>query len=414
MSLIFVRKSEIFLHLIFYAYVLLLLAKKTYDFQDGYLDIVILGIVTIALLIRPGELYVAVMRLFRESFFKYALLLLAYYIALSNVSYNSVENIAIEFLSVFKWLIYFISGYLFSSVYDTREGEFPPKRSFVLFAWFVLWYSVLTYNWSGVGGGSLFGFYTNSYESLFSLRSVFALFAFVVFAYGLKTCKEDMLIGVGLLVSSFLFLFMSGNRKMIIAVMLIVALYNFGRRSKSVTDLFKYVTIVITIIMLSMTSLFESSIEEYTNVEQPRISSYIVSYKIAIDNFPIGSGPATFGSKGSFVNYSPIYGKYGLDNKWGFREGDNVHFYNDTYWAQVIGQYGFMGVILVFIVIMKVFKFTRMQQHGAHNKVILYAVLFLSVVTPALQRIEIALFIFFALGLDAQRSRRMVNAIRSC
>ncbi|EMG28737.1 hypothetical protein X560_2382 [Listeria fleischmannii 1991] len=72
------------------------------------------------------------------------------------------------------------------------------------------------------------------------------------------------------------------------------------------------------------------------------------SIKIARDNFPFGAGLGMFGSNAARVDYSPYFSKYNLDDVWGLTK-ENPHFATDSYWAMIIGELGFLGVICMLI-----------------------------------------------------------------
>lgn len=404
-------KPIFFLRTVFFIYVLGVIAKKLLSFQDGFIDIFILSVFFILLSLKPQKLLDGVNSLLSKNFFIFFLFFTIYFIILSFSSFNTFVLIALEYLSVLKWLIYFFIGYLFAYVYPMKSIVFPGRIDLMLFTAFVLIYSLLTYNWSGMGGiSTLFGFYENSYASIYSLRSVFAMFGLIVFIYALNSKNS---INIFLLFSSFVFLFMSGNRKMLIVFLIIILFLNLQGKYRTVLKIFRFLVGVVVLIVLIQTSLFEKSMREYSTLQQPRLYTYFNSFKIAKDYFPIGSGPATFASKGSMVNYSPIYHKYGMDQRWGFRPDDEKHFYNDTYWAQVIGQYGFIGttlLLLIYFSIMKVLPERRTTILSSHT--ILISLLFISFVTPSLQRIEMALFIFFVLGMEASTFKHSRKALK--
>lgn len=80
----------------------------------------------------------------------------------------------------------------------------------------------------------------------------------------------------------------------------------------------------------------------FFNSTEARSVLYSVSYKIAKDYFPLGSGFSTFGSDLSRKNYSPLYYQYGISNVWGLTPSD-PRFITDTQWASVLGETGFLG-----------------------------------------------------------------------
>lgn len=70
------------------------------------------------------------------------------------------------------------------------------------------------------------------------------------------------------------------------------------------------------------------------------------SVDIAKDYFPFGAGLGMFGSNASRLDYSPLYNEYHLSHVWGLSEL-NPAFITDSYWAMIIGETGFLGVILL-------------------------------------------------------------------
>ncbi len=409
------QNSSILLSIIFIFYTMGIILKKIFLFQDGLLDIGILTLLLFFLLLKPKKMIKGIKQLFKKKLFLLFLLLTLYYISLSFISHNTFKLIFLEYLSVFKWLIYFFIGYIFAHSYNSNFEAFPKKNDLLLFSLFLLIYSILFYNWSGIGGiNTLFGFYHNSYSSIFSLRSVFALFGFIVFIYGINSFNTKRKSSLFLIFSSLVFLFMSGNRKMLIAYFLVLLFMKFKSKYKKILKFLRILLSLFIILLITQLSIFQKSKEEYSSNKQPRIFTYIKSFEIASDYFPFGSGPATFASKGSMVNYSPIYKKYNMDKKWGFGKNDKVHFYNDTYWAQIIGQYGVIGLILVLMIYLEIANQFKYSNSKINYKVVLLILLFLSLVTPALQRIEISLFIFFSLGIRLKviQDKRKLNEER--
>lgn len=85
--------------------------------------------------------------------------------------------------------------------------------------------------------------------------------------------------------------------------------------------------------------------------------------RIANDFFPLGGGFATFGSEMSGRYYSPLYMLYGMSNRAAFIYDNPTGCYiNDTYLGMVMGQFGWIGTILlllIFIIIVR--KLLRTQ-----------------------------------------------------
>ena len=79
------------------------------------------------------------------------------------------------------------------------------------------------------------------------------------------------------------------------------------------------------------------------------------SFKIANDYFPIGTGFGTYGSYFSGENYSPVYRMYGIDKVWGLSE-EGTFFISDSFWPMILGQFGYLGLILYLICIILIYS----------------------------------------------------------
>lgn len=102
---------------------------------------------------------------------------------------------------------------------------------------------------------------------------------------------------------------------------------------------------------------FRANLEEnisYINAvgieEHVRLIMYFVSFEIALDHFPFGSGAGSFGSLASISNYfSPFYDIYGVsivptNSREAVEYG--IHTLLDTYWPHILAESGFIGTAL--------------------------------------------------------------------
>ncbi|MFC3230911.1 hypothetical protein ACFOGJ_26940 [Marinibaculum pumilum] len=75
-----------------------------------------------------------------------------------------------------------------------------------------------------------------------------------------------------------------------------------------------------------------------------RTLMYLISFDLAVDNFPLGAGIGTFGSLASFTTFfSPIYDQTGLSLIYG---ASRLHPYylQDVFWPKVLGESGWIGL----------------------------------------------------------------------
>lgn len=75
-----------------------------------------------------------------------------------------------------------------------------------------------------------------------------------------------------------------------------------------------------------------------------RAAMYVVSWQIAVDRFPFGSGGGTFASNPTKdAGGSPVLQQYGLDTLQGLTAQDTT-FLMDVFWPKVLAEAGFLGL----------------------------------------------------------------------
>lgn len=91
------------------------------------------------------------------------------------------------------------------------------------------------------------------------------------------------------------------------------------------------------------------------NQNAPRYKLFYYAFITAKNFFPIGSGFATYASTMAISNYSLLYTEYKFNNIWGM-SSENSAFLMDSYYPQIIGQFGILGTITYIIFIYSIFK----------------------------------------------------------
>jgi hypothetical protein len=75
----------------------------------------------------------------------------------------------------------------------------------------------------------------------------------------------------------------------------------------------------------------------------PRIALFQGAQHLAIANFPLGAGLATFGSYLDEGREFATYGQLGLESSYGFRRGET--FVSDNYVAHILAERGYAGLV---------------------------------------------------------------------
>jgi hypothetical protein len=152
---------------------------------------------------------------------------------------------------------------------------------------------------------------------------------------------------------SGLFTLIAWRRKSIIGVvaMLILAAVLHGRLTRQ--NRLRAVVIVGLVAMLAATvlapylgGLWAFTVREYATdpYSTARFALHYTSVLIAADNFPFGTGLASFASHASRVFYSDVYYHYGLTNVWGLSP-QFPEFITDTFWPMVLGEGGVAALV---------------------------------------------------------------------
>lgn len=78
--------------------------------------------------------------------------------------------------------------------------------------------------------------------------------------------------------------------------------------------------------------------------------------EIAKEYCPIGAGFASYATHASGVYYSDIYMRFHLNHVWGL-EKKNFMFLSDCFWPAILGQFGFLGLIIFLVLLVFVFAY---------------------------------------------------------
>ncbi len=90
------------------------------------------------------------------------------------------------------------------------------------------------------------------------------------------------------------------------------------------------------------------------NNPNARTQLLVKSVSIANDHFPLGAGYATYNSYFSQYPYSSLYYTYDLSTIYGLTE-KNSAFVSDSFWPMIIGQFGWVGLILFALALLFLF-----------------------------------------------------------
>lgn len=141
--------------------------------------------------------------------------------------------------------------------------------------------------------------------------------------------------------------------------------------------------------------------------ESARSALTQMSFVIAKDYFPIGTGFGTYASNVAAEHYSPVYYMYGLSSVHGLTESRMV-FGSDTFWPIIIGQTGVIGTIcyvfILFTMFRRVLAVRSINLHAYTSGIFMFAYLMISSTSEPTfcnsVSIPLALLIGFILAIE--------------
>lgn len=149
---------------------------------------------------------------------------------------------------------------------------------------------------------------------------------------------------------SALIVFRSGSGMGSLAILLVVLVYLFLERQTKIK--MRYIIIAIPICLW----VAREEIEGYLlDIDAARFQLFYYGFITANRYFPFGAGFATYGSSTAADYYSKLYLEYGFDSKWGLSK-ESPYFLTDSYYPQIIGQFGYIGLIIYLVFIYKIIK----------------------------------------------------------
>lgn len=136
-----------------------------------------------------------------------------------------------------------------------------------------------------------------------------------------------------------------------------------------------------------------------------RNALYFTAIHIARDYFPLGTGQGTYGSVPSKLSDERVMNDYGINHIYGLDGGD-PDFRLDTHWAYILGENGYLGMLLYLILFFfPILLIRKIRGHAPEYKAyrffVTLSILVLTIESFALPLPNRLNFIFIYCGLTA-------------
>ncbi len=264
------------------------------------------------------------------------------------------DGIAIfgDFINFYKAFIAYFAVRLLSNSFDANRllNKLVKycKRLFYLLVFLVL----IDFIFKIFPHESRYGIY--SFELFFQHSSRYAFaFAFIFLVLLPKYYKNNkvfllLILAVGIL---------SLRVKYFGFVTLALAFMFYGKTLFKIPKL--YFLLIISSLGLIMVWLFWNQIEMYfafETLEKAWSRAVILYYSFIIGNdyFPLGTGFGTYSSYYSGLHYSWVYDVYGINEVYGIKR-KYWGFIADQYWPMILGQFGYIGLFSMLLVVYNYF-----------------------------------------------------------
>ncbi len=268
---------------------------------------------------------------------------------LSNINngFQSLKVILSDCIIFYKfYLVYFLTKILWKNEF-WLSYENKIRKHLILIVSILFLLTLGNYIFDLYPGEVRFGVKSNQ---LFYTHSTYlaavCLFILCLFTkIDKKVVNKYSIISILILVSTLRFKAIGT----IIAILIIMVFVNKSNRKLSLSK----ITVIGAIIFVF--AYDQINYYFFQNDGFARKALINASLKIAKDYLPLGGGFATYGSFYSAIEYSPLYSIYGISNVYGLSQS-NPAFVADTFWAMIIGQFGYIGLCIYVICIYYIYK----------------------------------------------------------
>lgn len=208
----------------------------------------------------------------------------------------------------------------------------------------------------------MFGSLLN-FKFIFGFSGGFGLFLYSLIPFVPDNNKSSSRIYIGIIIIMMLFTFKS-QVLFFVLIFLIFYFFEFFLRTRLKVS---HMAIIVILILL----ILYPTISNYfiTSAYSPRKVLLEGALDLMKEHFPIGTGFATFASPMAAKDYSPIYIERGYYFLFGMGAFDGIQYLSDNYLAAVIGQFGFIGIILFLLETLLLIKFIISKQLGINEKI---------------------------------------------
>ena len=278
----------------------------------------------------------------------------------------------------FKIFITYIGASIYFKTFSERETQrflILCGKSIVALVYIMFVFAIIN-GLGNIGMGQDIRYGIHSFSFIFDGEANFLMTFYLLvpmLIFSLKTYKMKkqlwMIILVGVIYVSTL-----RSRAFVYVLVLCVLFYYMIYRNKQFHLNWR------NILLFSFGAIYicYDQIKLYTDIDNGQTARYallINGFDIAKELFPVGYGFGTYGTDVAAKFYSVLYDQLGFNNVYGLSQ-DFSAFARDDYWPAILGQFGFIGLIIFGLCLYCLFKDMFVKSKDKYLKLIAILVCF--------------------------------------
>ena len=293
----------------------------------------------------------------RKLFFVFSLFLLVGFFSSFIFHYQPLIAVIIDStLIVSRFMVGYLSVYVYTSKNSKKISVYLVNISKIItIILFVLLIHDLFF--SSFFPKADFRYFTRSIQLMFPHPTYLAAACVTLLIFMGYKSNNNSLIKYMVMLSFIIFMTFRSKAIGFLFVYWVLFLFIFVFKSKNVK-------IIALLCGLSAVYLVREQLSDYyfTNGYSPRSILLQDSVSMLKNHFPLGTGFATFGSSVAVDYYSPLYVSLGYLSNWGMSKEYSI-FLNDSFWPEIIAQFGIVGLGLFIYIIILFFKIATKREN---------------------------------------------------
>jgi hypothetical protein len=278
---------------------------------------------------------------------------------LGNILYdiqNSMEAIVLDILATYKNLIiYFAFKWRYKNSAKNIDTLHFVAKIFRIYVIVCVFFALIN-QFIDINMSSGFDFGLKNFKFIFYGSGDYAMTFYVIAFSVCLDCVMNDFCGRGDKISIVFMMFAwlasltTRSISYVVLYLVIILLTKYFTKGKIETR-------HLVIIGLIAFAIGYTTIEYYFMNNTVTARGVLLKYSIYVlkKYFPLGVGFASYGSNMAAEHYSSLYAQFGFNSVWGLYE-ENPSFANDSFWPEIFGQFGFIGTILVCILLVMWYK----------------------------------------------------------